>query len=169
MAAKRASHGAGQHLKQLAAIAAAAIVLVAGIYFFMQWQSNRPGTPVRELSVAVTSAGETRDIEPYTVCELDQQCDGGDPPSMPLDAGTVTVKVPEEVSSTSWRVLAIYDDPAANSENVFTSGEADSHDIDAVTDSGAKLVVAEVSALEVDKDDGGEETPVIATWSIGFE
>lgn len=166
--ASRASRGSW---KQIVAIAAAAAVLVAGVYFFMRWQQDRPGTPVRDLRVEVTSAGETREVEPYTVCELDQQCDGGDPPSMPLgDQGDkVTFSVPKDVSKAGWRLLLIYDDPAANDEVVFTSGEATSHDADAVTDSGAHLVVGEVSALEIDKDDAGEETPVIATWSIGFE
>lgn len=153
------------------AIAAAAAVLVAGVYFFMRWQQDRPGTPVRDLRVEVTSAGETREVEPYTVCELDQQCDGGDPPSMPLgDQGDkVTFSVPKDVSQAGWRLLLIYDDPAANTERVFTSNESSSQEAEAVTESGARLVVGEVSALEIDKDDAGEETPVIATWSIGFE
>ena len=38
----------------------------------------------------------------------------------------------------------------------------------ATTESGAKLVVAEVTTLDIKKGDDGEETPVIATWSVGF-
>lgn len=164
-----ARSGSGQGWKQIAAIAAAVAVLVAGIYAFMEWQRNQPGTPVRELKVAVTSAGQTLEIEPYTVCELDAECAGGEPPRMALDERTVAFEVPEDVAAAGWRLLLIYDDPAANTERVFTSNESSSQEVEAVTESGARLVVGEVSALEIDKDDAGEETPVIATWSIGFE
>lgn len=156
-------------IKPIVAIVLAALVLVAAIYAFMEWQNSRPGTPVRELQVEVTSAGQQRQIEPYTVCELDQECVGGKPPTMALDESVVHVAVPAEISNTSWRLLAIYDDPAANNETVYTSNEASEHEIEAVTDTGARLVVAEVSALEIDHDASGEEIPVIATWSVGFE
>lgn len=161
--------------KQFVLVVVAALVLVAGIHAFMEFQRTRPATPVEDLRVEVTSAGETREIAPYTICELDQQCDGGEPPTMPLDpaAGAadavVRVRVPEEIAALSWRVLMIYDDPAANSEYVYTSGESSEHEIEAATASGARLVVAEVSALTIGTDAAGEETPVIATWSIGFD
>ena len=35
-------------------------------------------------------------------------------------------------------------------------------------DSGARLVVAEVSALEIDEGEDGEEIPVLATWSVAL-
>lgn len=155
-------------MKPIIAIVIAALALVAGLYAFLEWQNSRPGTPVRELRVEVTSAGETLEIEPYTVCELDEECPGGQPPSMTLDDETVRIAVPDEISNSSWRMLAIYDDPAANNETVYTSGEASEHELEAVTDSGARLVVAEVSALAIDRDASGEEIPVIATWSVGF-
>lgn len=155
-------------MKPIIAIVIAALALVAGLYAFLEWQNSRPGTPVRELRVEVTSAGQTLEIEPYTVCELDEECPGGQPPSMQLDDETVHIAVPDEISNSSWRMLAIYDDPAANNETVYTSGEASEHDVEAVTDSGARLVVAEVSALAIDHDASGEEIPVIATWSVGF-
>lgn len=154
---------------QVAAIILAALLLVAAVYGVMEWQKNRPSTPVRDVQIEVASAGVTLDVEPYTVCELDEECAGGQPPTMTLDPATVTVTVPREIADGSWRLLTIYDDPAANNEIVFTSGEAATQDVEAVTDSGAKLVVAEVSALAIDKGDDGEEIPVIATWSIGFE
>ncbi|GAA1171884.1 hypothetical protein CGLAUT_03420 [Corynebacterium glaucum] len=166
---KRAAGKKTQHWNQIALIATAALVLVAAVYMFMEWQSARPDTPASDLRVEVTSAGETREIEPYTVCELDDECAGDTPPTMALDANEVAFKVPEEVAALSWRLLLIYDDPAANNEVVFTSGEASHYTADAVTESGARLVVGEVSALGVDVNDAGEEIPVIATWSVGFE
>ena len=153
----------------MVAVIAIALLFVAGVYAFMEYQRTRPQAPVSDIAVSVTSAGETHDIAPYTVCELDQECDGGTPPTMSLDSETVHIAVPTDISKSSWRVLAIYDDPAANAETVYTSGEADAHDVEAVTASGARLVVAEVSALAIDHDADGEEIPVIATWSVGFE
>ena len=159
----------GQSWAQVAVIILAALLLVAGIYALMEWQQRRPTTPMRDVHIEVSSAGQLQEIAPYAVCELDQECDGGEPPTIALDTATVTINVPPEISGGSWRLLTIYDDPAANDEVVFTSGEATSHEVAAVTDSGAKLVVAEVSALAIEKGDDGEEIPVIATWSIGFE
>lgn len=164
-----AKGGKNQSVKQMVAVIAVALLLVTGIYFFMEYQRTRPGTPISDVAISVTSAGDTREIPPYTVCELDQECDGGTPPSMPLGDDSVHVAVPKDIAQTSWRVLAIYDDPAANNETVYTSGEATEHEIDAVTESGATLVVAEVSALAIDHAADGEEVPVIATWSVGFE
>ena len=150
-------------------IAVAALTLVVASYAFSQWQHSRPATPARDLQIAVESAGQSHQIPPYTVCELDEECAGGQPPAVALDDNPVTFTVPSEIAALSWRLLVVYDDPAANNEVVFTSGEAEQHTVDAVTDSGAKLVVGEVSALGIDYNEQGEEVPVLATWSVGFE
>ncbi|MEX3504739.1 DUF2771 family protein [Corynebacterium sp. LK2510] len=155
--------------KLLAALVAAVAVLVTVLYFFLEWQKNRPVAPVREVSVQVVNGAAESDIPVYTVCELDAQCDGGQPPSMPRDdTAAVTVTVPREISSSSWKLLAVYDDPAANAEQVFQSGESTTAEVDAVV-GDARLVVAEVSALAIDTKNDGEEIPVIATWSVAFE
>ncbi|QPK83773.1 DUF2771 domain-containing protein [Corynebacterium qintianiae] len=146
-----------------------AVVLVGGFYLVAQWQRNKPAEPVREMQVSVSSGENTLEVEPYTICELDAECDGGEPPTMPLDTSVdVTVAVPKDLASTSWRLLSIYDDPSANEEQIFQSGEATDGTVPAVKD-GAQLVVAEVSALAVDTNDSGQEIPVIATWSVGFD
>ncbi|AWB83616.1 DUF2771 domain-containing protein [Corynebacterium liangguodongii] len=146
-----------------------ALVLVAGFYAFSRWQQSRPSTPVGQLSVSVTAGEVSREVDPYTVCPLDEQCDGGQPPTIPLEgADEVTLDVPSEVAQSSWRLLSIYDDPAANGEEVFPSGEATTATVPAVKGE-AHLVVVEVSTLAVDTDAAGEETPVVATWSVGFE
>ncbi|MBC3179523.1 DUF2771 family protein [Corynebacterium lujinxingii] len=144
------------------------VVLVGAVYAFLEWQNNRPATPVDELTVSVTANGETQDIGVYTVCELDEECPGGDAPTMQLGEDDVTVALPDEIARNSWRLLLVYDDPDANEERVFTSGESASESAPAVTASGAKLVVAEVTTLDIKEGDDGEETPVIATWSVGF-
>lgn len=161
--------GNKQSWTQVAAIAVVALLLVGVVYAVMEWQRNRPGTPLADQRVDVTSGTESRSVAPYTVCELDEECAGGEPPTMPLAGDTVTFTVADEVAASSWRLLLIYDDPAANTERVFTSGESTEETVEAVTDTGARLVVGEVSALAVDRDDAGEEIPVIATWSVGFD
>lgn len=153
---------------QLLVLAVGVAVIVGGTYFFLEWQKNRPATPLREQQVEVKNGAAEQSLTPYTVCELDAQCDGGEPPTLALDdSSPVTVTVPREVSSSSWKLLTIYDDPAANDEQIFQSGEASEASVDPVKD-GAQLVVAEVSQLAIDEGDGGEETPVVATWSIAF-
>ncbi|MDK6493877.1 DUF2771 family protein [Corynebacterium coyleae] len=144
------------------------LALVGVVYAVMEYQRTRPTTPVDELTVSVAANGEREDIGVYTVCELDEECAGGDAPTMQRGEGDVVVTVPDEIASNSWRLLLIYDDPNANSERVFTSGEATEETVPATTESGAKLVVAEVTTLDIKKGDDGEETPVIATWSVGF-
>ena len=167
MAQQRA---ATQQWKVLAIALVGVLALVGAVYAFMRYQDSKPGTPVRELEVAVTAGGHTEQIPAYTVCELDVECPGGEPPSVRLpDQGDVTFTVPGEIERNSWRLLLIYDDPAANAERVFTSGESGEETAPAMTESGAKLVVAEITTLDISKGDDGEETPVIATWSVGFD
>lgn len=167
MAQQRAS---SQQWKVVAIALVGVLALVGAVYAFQRYQDSKPGTPVGELEVAVTAGGHREQIPAYTVCELDVECPGGEPPSMRLpDQGEVTFTVPPEIERNSWRLLLIYDDPAANTERVFTSGESGEETTPAVTESGAKLVVAEITTLDIEKGDDGEETPVIATWSVGFE
>lgn len=152
----------------LALLIAAAVVLVGGFYLVVDYQRNKPAAPVAELRVVVSSGGNELEVAPYTVCELDAQCAGGEPPTITLDPGSeVTVNVPRDVAASSWRLLSIYDDPVVNDEQIFQSGQATQASVPAVKDS-ARLVVAEVSALAVDTNDAGEEVPVIATWSVAF-
>ncbi|SDS33995.1 DUF2771 family protein [Corynebacterium timonense] len=154
---------------QLLVIAVGVAVLVGGFALFLEWQRTRPVTPPGELRVEVSNGGSTLLVEPYTVCGLDEQCDGGEPPTFELnESSPVTFSLPDDIASSSWALLSIYDDPTANEEQLFQSGEADTATTKAVKD-GARLVVAEVSFLSVDTTADGEERPVVATWSVAFE
>ena len=166
MAQQRATR---QQWKVLAIALVGVLVLVGVVYAVLEHQRNRPETPVRDLTVGVQAGEQHEDVPVYTVCELDVECPGGDAPRMQLGgAGEVTLTVPREIEQNSWRLLLVYDAPAANEERVFTSGESGQETAQVEKD-GAHLVVAEVSTLDIDKGDNGEETPVIATWSVGFE
>ena len=167
MAQQRAST---QQWKVLVIALVGVLVLVGAVYAFLRYQDSKPGTPVGDLEVTVAAGGQSDQIPAYPVCERDGECPGGEPPSVGLpDQGEVTLTVPKEIERNSWGLVLIYDDPVANKERVFTSGESGEETFPAVTESGAKLVVAEVTTLDIEKGDDGEETPVIATWSVGFD
>ncbi|QNP94631.1 DUF2771 family protein [Corynebacterium wankanglinii] len=111
MARQRAS---SQQWKVLAIALVGVLVLVGAVYAFLRYQDSKPGTPVGDLEVSVTAGGQAEQIPAYTVCELDAECPGGEPPRVRLpDQGEVTFTVPAEIERNSWRLLLIYDDPAA--------------------------------------------------------
>lgn len=154
---------------QLGATVLAVAVLLAGVYAFMNWQRSQPGLPVEDLRIHVAASDGEHEIAPYTLCPLDEQCDGGEPPALKRgDADSLTFRIDPDIAAGSWRLLLIYDDPSANEERLHQAGEATEETAPTVKD-GARLLVAEVSTLAVKNDDHGEEIPVVATWSVAFE
>ncbi|OIR42178.1 DUF2771 family protein [Corynebacterium sp. NML130628] len=154
---------------QLGTTVLAVAVLLAGVYAFMNWQRSQPGLPVEDLRIHVSASDGEHDIAPYTLCPLDEQCDGGEPPALKRgDADSLTFRIDPDIAAGSWRLLLIYDDPSANEERLHQAGEATEETAPTVKD-GATLLVAEVSTLAVKNDDHGEEIPVVATWSVAFE
>lgn len=157
----------------VALIAIAVTVIVAGLYFFLDWQENRPATPPDQLEVTAAAGDSDVTSTPFSVCEFGAECPEGDVARIDASgAESVRITVPREVAQQQWSVLSIYDDPAANSERTFTPGEAGDVDIPLTTDNDgndANLVVIEVSALLVGKDSNNEETPVVTTWAFTTE
>ncbi|SIS54458.1 Protein of unknown function [Corynebacterium appendicis CIP 107643] len=161
----------------VAAIAIAVIAIAGGLYFFLNWQENRPATPPAEIEVAAHADGADKEDEvsatPFSVCEFGAECPEGDIARVNADgAANIRITVPDEVAQQQWSVLSIYDDPAANSERTFTPGEATEVDIPVTADNDGNdthLVVMEVSTLLVGADDKGEETPVVTTWAFTTE
>lgn len=161
--------GSSRLALQLGATVLAVLVLLAGVYAFMNWQRSQPGLPVEDLRIHVTASDGEHEIAPYTLCPLDAQCDGGEPPALKRgDADSLTFRIDPDIAAGSWRLLLIYDDPSANEERLHQAGETVEETAPAVKD-GAKLLVAEVSTLAIKNDDHGEEIPVVATWSVAFE
>lgn len=158
----------------VAAIAVAVLAIVAGLYFFLNWQQNRPATPPAELEVtAAAGDGDEVTATPFSVCEFGAECPEGEVVRINADgAENIRLTVPDDVAQQQWSVLSIYDDPAANSERTFTPGEATEVDIPVTTENdGADthLVVMEISTLLIGEDDQGEETPVVTTWAFTTE
>ena len=157
----------------VALIAIAVTVIVAGLYFFLDWQENRPATPPDQIEVTAAAGDSDVTSTPFSVCEFGAECPEGDVARIDASgAESVRISVPRDVAQQQWSVLSIYDDPAANSERTFTPGEAGDVDIPLTTDNDgndANLVVIEVSALLVGKDSNNEETPVVTTWAFTTE
>lgn len=157
----------------VALIAVAVTAIVAALYFFLNWQQNRPATPPDQLEVTAAAGDFDVASTPFSVCEFGSECPEGEVARIDVDsAESVRITVPKEVSQQQWSVLSIYDDPAANSERTFAPGEASEVDIPLTTDNEGNptdLVVMEVSALLVGKDDNNEETPVMTTWAFTTE
>ncbi|MGY6463982.1 DUF2771 domain-containing protein [Corynebacterium sp. HMSC08D02] len=155
---------------QLGATVLAVAILLAGVYAFMTWQRSQPGLPVEDLRIHVTASDGEHEIAPYTLCPLDEQCDGGEPPALTRGGSDeLKFRIDPDIAAGSWRLLLIYDDPSANEERLHQAGETTEETAPAVKEGGAKLLVAEVSTLAVKNDDHGEEIPVVATWSVAFE
>lgn len=156
----------------LAVIGLVIVAIVAGLYFYMDWQRNRPGTPPEQIEVTAAADGDEATAVstlPFSVCEFGAECPEGTVATVSAHgAENVRITVPREVSEQQWQLLSIYDDPAANSERAFTPGETDEVDVPVVND-GANLVVVEVSTFLVGHDQAGEETPVMVTWAFSTD
>lgn len=157
----------------LAAIGVLIVAIVAGLYFYMDWQRSRPGTAPEELQVTATAGEQESKTTPFSVCEFGAECPEGTVARIDVGGSeTIRVSVPKEVAEQQWTLLSIYDDPAANTDRTFAPGEASEAEVPVTTGDGsdhARIVVVEVSCLMVGHDADGAETPVVATWSFSAE
>lgn len=169
-----------KNLLQISALAIAVAIVVAGILLVQRWWEGRPGPDPQSITITATAGDEEIEVPTYQACDLAQEGDCDEAESVPqlhADAeGEVTLTVPSSVSDYNWDVVAIYDDPAANSHFSYGAKEADSAKIPASAAPGEdgsgedgsapKLTVVEASALLVGQDENGEETPVHTVWSV---
>lgn len=162
-------------LLQILTMLVAVFIIVVSVIVFQNWHSNRGDTPPAELTVTVTINDVKHTIYPYLSCEPGADCPEGEVPNFTVGADdSLTIEVPSEVSKNQWQLLTIYDNPAANDQKLYGAGEATSavvagsvDPIDPATDqTRPRLQVVEVSAVLIDKDANGEETPVTTVWSL---
>ena len=116
-----------------------AVCVVIGISFvFQTWWNGRPGTAPQEVAVSVSiGGGESTKVLPYLVCEPGTECPQGELTPLPItDADSVDISVPKDIYDHDWAVLAIYDDPAANSETYHGAYEAETASIKLVGSDG---------------------------------
>lgn len=152
----------------LVLIVAVAVVAVAALVF-QNWWTSRPGPEPDNITLHASVGDREIEVSPYLVCELGEECPEAEVNELLVDADeTLHIDIPKEIYSTQWRVLQIYDDPAANDEVLHGAYDTDSVEIDgSAGDAGdARLLVVEISTVLIGTDDDGEESPYSVVWSI---
>lgn len=163
-------------LRVLALIIAVVIVVVASV-LVQNWWNNRPGPDPAEVSITASVGDREVEVFPYMVCAPGEECPEGEVPVIAVGPDdTLTLDIPEAIHQGDWSALTIYDDPAANDQQLHAGYDADSLEIpgsvDPVSEDSQErpqLVVVEISNAMVGKDANGEETPVSVVWSINAQ
>lgn len=161
-------------LLQILALIIAVVIIVVGVVVFQNWWNSRPGPEPQEVSITASVGDENKEISPYLVCQPGVECPEGEVPNLIVgEDETLRLDIPEAIHDHEWKVLTIYDDPAANDETVHGGYDTDFVEIpgsvdpiEASTGERPRLMVVEVSALMVGTDDNGEETPFSTVWSL---
>lgn len=155
-----------KNLKQFLIMIVAVVIVISASIAFQKWWNDRPGKDPKDVRVQVSVGDTKKDVAPYTVCEAGTTCPDGEVTRIEAGDGTMKITVPREVSDHDWSLLKIYDDPAANDQLYFKGNEKKEVEIPAKSDSGSRLVVAEVSTILIGRDAQGNETPYTVVWSI---
>lgn len=164
-------------LQILGMVIAVAVIAVAAV-LIQSWWNNRPAPDPSTISITASVGDRSEEIAPYMVCELGVECPEGDVPTISVDENdTLHLEIPDEIRDTQWKLLRIYDDPAANDESLYGAGEKNSVDIpgsvDPIeasdSDKRPQLQVVEVSNVMVSEVDGKEEAPYSVVWSIATQ
>ncbi|MER0101429.1 DUF2771 domain-containing protein [Corynebacterium rhinophilum] len=161
-------------LLQILALIVVVAVIVASVVIFQSWRNSRPGPEPSEIAITASVGDNTKEVTPYLVCEPGTDCPEGDVPQLTVgEDDTLHLEIPGEISNHEWKVLSIYDDPAANDETTHGANETTEVDIpgsvdpiEASTGERPRLMVVEVSSLMIGTDDDGEETPLATVWSL---
>lgn len=161
-------------LLQLLALIIAVAVIVVSVVLFQNWWNSRPGPEPKDVKIKASVGDQSLEVAPYMVCEIGTDCPEGEPPNLTVgENDTLHLEIPEEVSANEWRILSIYDDPAANDETIHGANETSTVDVPGSVDPIAaskgkrpRLMVVEISALMLGTDAKGEEAPFSTVWSL---
>lgn len=159
-------------LLQLLAVIIAVVVIVVAVVLFQNWRSNKPGAQPQDIKVTASVGDESMEVAPYMVCEPGADCPEGEVPNLVVgENDTLKIEVPDDIASNQWQLLTIYDDPAANDEQLHGAGETTVVEVPGSVEGAsegkkAHLAVVEISAVLLGTDEGGEETPYTAVWSL---
>ncbi len=161
-------------LIQLTVVIVAVVIIVTGVVLFQNWSNNRPGKPPEEVAITATVGDETLELYPYMSCEPGTECEEGEVPNLHVGADeTLVLDIPQEITNHQWQVLTIYDDPAANDEQVHGANETARLEIpgsvapiEASTGQCPHLQVVEVSSVMIGVDPEGEQAPFTTVWSL---
>ncbi|QPK79754.1 DUF2771 domain-containing protein [Corynebacterium lizhenjunii] len=161
-------------LLQLLALVIAVVVIIVGAVLVQNWLNSRPGKDPAEVSITAQVGDESLEVFPYLSCEPGTQCPEGTVPHLEVGADqTLVLELPEDIARHQWKLLTIYDDPAANDEQLHGAGETTRVEIpgsvaaiEASSGKPARLAVVEVSTVLIGTDADGEETPKATVWSL---
>lgn len=161
-------------LIQLSVLVVAVAVVVAAVVLFQNWANSRPGKLPTEISVTASNGKDSLEVFPYLSCEPGTDCPEGKVPHLTVGPDqTLTLEIPSDIASHQWQLLTIYDDPAANDEQLHGAGETTKVEIpgsvdpiEASTGKRPTLQVVEVSAVMIGRDANGEEAPFTTVWSL---
>lgn len=162
-------------LLQILALIIAVVIIVVGVVVFQKWWNGRPGPEPSEVKISASVGDNSIEVAPYLVCEPGVECPEGEVPNLTVGSeDTLRLELPKDITDHEWRILTIYDNPAANDEKIHGANETESVDIPGSVsvpgedgkDSKSKLMVVEVSSLMIGTNDAGEETPYTAVWSL---
>ena len=104
-------------LLQILALIVVVAVIVAAVVIFQNWWNQRPGPDPRDIKVTATVGDNSLEVSPYIACEPGADCPEGEVPNLTVgEDDTLKLDIPEEISDHEWKILSIYDDPAANDE-----------------------------------------------------
>lgn len=162
-------------LRVLALIIAVVIVIVASV-LFQNWWNNRPGPDPAEVEITAQVGDREVQVPPYLVCEPGSECPEGDVPAIEVGPDeTLTLQIPEAIHQGNWQVLTVYDNPAANGQQLHGPYDTETLEIpgsvDPVEEGGERprLMVVEISNAMIDHDENGEEIPVSVVWSVNAQ
>lgn len=162
-----------KNLKQIAALVVAVVVVLAVVFVATSWWISRPGRPPQEVAITAQVGDNSTEVFPYMLFEPGVEPDEGTPTVVNLSPDEkMTLEIPREIHNHDWQLLTIYDDPAANEQQLFAG-----YDTDTVTVAGSldpleeggprpRLVVVEISSVLIGTDENGEESPYTTYWSI---
>lgn len=163
-------------LLQVLALIIVVVIVVAAVLLFQNWMNSRPGPEPEDVTLTASVGEESIEVSPYTVCEPGTDCPEAEVPT--IDVGpdeSLTIELPEPVYNHDWQLLTIYDNPAANGQQLHGPNDTQSVEIpgsvDPVGDSEERpeLAVVEISSVMIGHDDEGVETPYSTIWSIATE
>ncbi len=152
------------------------MLVVAAIVLGQMWLSSRPDPEPQDVTVTASAGDRSIEVSPYMVCAPGEECQESEPPVLEVGADeTLTISVPEPIYDHDWQLLSIYDDPAANDQQLHGPNDVDSVEIPGSvepvgeTDERPRLVVVEVSSVMIGHDEDGVETPYTTVWSVATQ
>ena len=160
-------------LLQFLALLIAVVIIIVAAVLAQSWWNNRPGPEPGDVTVTARVGDASLEVSPYLVCEPGLECPEGEVPNLPVGPDdTLVLEIPEAIHDHDWQLLMIYDDPAANDQQLHGAYDAESVDIpgsvDPLSEGGERprLMVVEISSAMIGLDAAGEETPYATVWSL---